>query len=84
MTKIENEMLNAVAAYSGSVKRCRPGKARGADLPKKTTVLSNGSTRIAVMCPYETKMPSVGSDEWRVPNASELKNGMHQCGSVTG
>jgi len=35
MTKIENEMLKALAAYSGSVKRCRPGKARGADLPKK-------------------------------------------------
>ena len=35
MTKIEIEMLNAVAAYSGPVTRCRPGKARGADLPKK-------------------------------------------------
>ena len=35
MRKIENEMLNALVAYSGPVKRCRPGKARGADLPKK-------------------------------------------------
>ena len=35
MTKIENEMGNALAAYSGPVKQCRPGKARGADLPKK-------------------------------------------------
>ena len=35
MTKIEIEMIEAVAAYSGPVKRCRPGKARGADLPKK-------------------------------------------------
>ena len=35
MTKIEAEMLNAVAAYSGPVRRCRPGKARGGDLPKK-------------------------------------------------
>jgi hypothetical protein len=35
MTKIETEMLNALTAYSGTVTRCRPGKARGADLPKK-------------------------------------------------
>jgi hypothetical protein len=35
MPKIEIEMLNALAAYSGRVKRCPPGKARGADLPKK-------------------------------------------------
>jgi hypothetical protein len=35
MTKIEIEMMRALAAYSGPVKRCRPGKARGADLPKK-------------------------------------------------
>ena len=35
MTKIEIEMMQALAAYSGHVKRCRPGKARGADLPKK-------------------------------------------------
>ena len=35
MTKIETEMVKALAAYSGPVKRCRPGKARGADLPKK-------------------------------------------------
>jgi hypothetical protein len=33
MTKIE--MIKALAAYSGPVKRCRPGKARGADLPIK-------------------------------------------------
>jgi hypothetical protein len=33
--KIEIEMMRALAAYSGPVKRCRPGKARGADLPKK-------------------------------------------------
>ena len=31
MTKIEIEMLKAVAAYSGPVTRCPPGKARGAD-----------------------------------------------------
>jgi hypothetical protein len=35
MTKIEIEMMRALAAYSGPVKRCRPGKARGAELPKK-------------------------------------------------
>jgi hypothetical protein len=35
MTKIEIEMMRALAAYSGPVKRCRPAKARGADLPKK-------------------------------------------------
>ena len=35
MTKIEIEMMKALAAYSGHVKRCRPGKARGADLPEK-------------------------------------------------
>jgi hypothetical protein len=35
MTKIETEMLNALAAYSGPIRRCLPGKARGADVPKK-------------------------------------------------
>jgi hypothetical protein len=37
MTKIEIEieMMRALAVYSGPVKRCRPGKARGTDLPKK-------------------------------------------------
>jgi hypothetical protein len=35
MKKIETEMLKAVAAYSGPVTRCRPGKARGANIPKK-------------------------------------------------
>lgn len=35
MTKIEIEMLNALATYNGAVTRCRPGKARGADLPNK-------------------------------------------------
>jgi hypothetical protein len=35
MTKIEIEMLKAVAAYSGPVKRCRPGKARGAETPRE-------------------------------------------------
>ena len=35
MTKIDIEMLEALAAYSGPVKRCPPGKARGADLPKR-------------------------------------------------
>lgn len=34
MTKIEIEMLNALAAYSGPVTRCPPGKARGAEMPK--------------------------------------------------
>jgi hypothetical protein len=35
MTKIENEMLKALKAYSGPVTKCPPGKARGADLPRK-------------------------------------------------
>src|SRR6516225_12132535 len=35
MTKIDSEMLEALAAYSGPVTRCPPGKARGADLPKR-------------------------------------------------
>lgn len=35
MTKIETEMLKALATYNGPVTRCPPGKARGADLPKK-------------------------------------------------
>ena len=37
MTKIEIEIetMRALAVYSGPVKRCRPGKARGTDLPKK-------------------------------------------------
>jgi hypothetical protein len=35
MTKVDLEMIKALAAYSGPVKRCRPGKARGVDLPKK-------------------------------------------------
>jgi hypothetical protein len=35
MTKIETEMFLALAAYSGPVTRCRPGKARGAEMPKR-------------------------------------------------
>jgi hypothetical protein len=35
MTKIETEMLKALKAYSGPVTKCPPGKARGADLPRK-------------------------------------------------
>jgi hypothetical protein len=35
MTKIKTEMLNAVDAYSGPVKRCRPGKARGPEMPRR-------------------------------------------------
>jgi hypothetical protein len=35
MTKIDTEMLNAVAAYSGLVTRCRPGKARAGEMPRK-------------------------------------------------
>jgi len=31
----ESGTLKALAAYSCPVRRCRPGKARGADLPKK-------------------------------------------------
>ena len=35
MTKIETEMLEALAAYSGPVTKCPPGKARGAQMPKR-------------------------------------------------
>ncbi len=35
MTKIKIEMLNALAAYSGQVTRCPPGKARGAEPHKR-------------------------------------------------
>jgi hypothetical protein len=35
MTKIETEMLKVVAAYTGPVTRCRPGKARAAERTKK-------------------------------------------------
>jgi hypothetical protein len=35
MTKIDTETLKALVAYSGPVTRCRPGKARGSDLPKR-------------------------------------------------
>ena len=35
MTKIETEMLEALAAYRGPVTKCPPGQARGADLPRK-------------------------------------------------
>jgi hypothetical protein len=35
MAKIEIEMMKALIAYSGPVKLCRPGKARGVDLPRK-------------------------------------------------
>ena len=35
MTKIETEMLKALTAYTGPVTRCRPAKARGADLPEE-------------------------------------------------
>ena len=33
--EIEIEMMKAIAAYPGPIKRYRPGKARGADLPRK-------------------------------------------------
>jgi hypothetical protein len=35
MTKIETEMLKALATYNGPVTRCPSGKSRGADMPKK-------------------------------------------------
>jgi hypothetical protein len=35
MTKIETEMLKALAAFTGPVIRCKPGKARGEDIAKK-------------------------------------------------
>ena len=35
MTKIETEMLKALAGYSGAVTKCPPGRARGADPPRK-------------------------------------------------
>ena len=35
MTKVETEMMKAMAAYSGPVTRCPPGKARGAEMPKR-------------------------------------------------
>jgi hypothetical protein len=34
MTRIETEMLKALATYNGPVTRYRPGKARGAEMPK--------------------------------------------------
>ena len=35
MTKIETVMLKALAGYSGPVTKCPPGRARGADPPRK-------------------------------------------------
>ena len=35
MTKVDTELMKAVAAYSGPVTRFRPGKARGAEMPRK-------------------------------------------------
>jgi hypothetical protein len=35
MTKIETEMMKTLAGYSGPVTKCPPGRARGADLPRK-------------------------------------------------
>jgi hypothetical protein len=35
MKKIETEILKASEGYSGPVTKCPPGKARGADLPRK-------------------------------------------------
>jgi hypothetical protein len=35
MTRIETEMLKALATYNGPVTRCPPGKSRGADMPKR-------------------------------------------------
>jgi hypothetical protein len=35
MTKIDTEMLKALATYNGPVTRFRPGKARGAEMPRK-------------------------------------------------
>jgi hypothetical protein len=35
MTKIDIEMLKVLATYAGPVFRCPPGKARGAEMPKR-------------------------------------------------
>jgi hypothetical protein len=35
MTKIDIEMLNALAVYAGPMTRCRTGKARAGDMRKK-------------------------------------------------
>jgi hypothetical protein len=47
MTKIDPEMHKALAAYSGPVTRCRPRKARAADMPKREDRQGASRRRVA-------------------------------------
>jgi hypothetical protein len=81
MTKIEIEMMRALAAYSGPVKRCRPGKARGADLPKKDDRAQQWLNGHRDDVPLRDERPSVEGGEWRGPNETGSQGGMRQCAS---
>jgi hypothetical protein len=83
MPKIETEMLNALAGYSGPVKRCRPGKARGGDLPKKEDPAKRWLSGIATMYRCTMKRLSCEGGEWRVLSKIELKSETPSYGNGT-
>jgi hypothetical protein len=78
MAKIEIEMMKALAAYSGPVRRCRPGKARAADLPKKDDRAQQWLNT------HHTDVPlRDGKAERRGLSERGSKSEMPRCGSVT-
>ncbi len=83
MTKIKIEMLNALAAYSGQVTRCPPGKRAARSRIKEKIAPSNGLMGIATMCRCVMKKPSVGGGAWRALSEPGSQCGTPQCGSVT-
>jgi len=79
----EGAMIAALAADS---RRCAPGVAFFAypgEIADGRAYIGEAVRRGAAAIVWEAS-GFAWRDEWRVPNASELKNGMHQCGSVTG
>jgi hypothetical protein len=75
MTKIEIEMMEALAAYSGPVKRYRPGKARGADLPKKDDRAQQWLNAHRRNTPIRATKLSAGSCEWSGLSRSGSRSG---------
>ena len=82
MTKIEIEMMKAVAAYSGPVTRCRPGKARGADLPKKEDRLTRWLNGHRDDVPLRNERPSVEGSGWRGRSEIGSQSETRWCANV--
>lgn len=83
MTKIETEMLEALAAYHGPVTKCPPGQARGADLPRKEDRTQRWLNGHRGDVPLRDERPSAGGSAWRAPSESGSQSGTPQYGSVT-